>query len=474
MFIAIKALKQDIDELYALSPSLMEWSEGVYVIDLGPCLSYWQTRAERFGGSVEDYFQNFFQKNYKETQVAYAPHPWQAVLLLSMMQERGLVGFLGFLNPYGSSIKPSLGQTLYQQMSWQVWWQGVFELSKHLAKIGLSKASHAQLKKDQRRMQECCQRMNWQTPRDLFGLPLHSLRRRFGAKLTQFWEWAFPDQPGAHLGWLTRFDDFPFILRPLHEPIVYKREFDEPIDDWEHLEPYFKEDLNQLCKIPFYQKGMLVLCLEWRFVFDDLSDYKTTIPFRYPHDLHLEIPHHPTTLLQAYHHYMTLCRQQTAKAHEVDLPPPKLFSWELEITKMIPKNNRLLELFSDGGGVQDELQKLENRLRVPLKAYQLVDDLYPEHAFTHKPGLDQKIFPDDCGTIIHHARPMFIFHKPKPFEAKGTSSLRVFLERTLDKWWLHKEQNFGRDYYLLINHAGEQIWVYQDLKGQWFEHGIFA
>ena len=68
-------------------------------------------------------------------------------------------------------------------------------------------------------------------------------------------------------------------------------------------------------------------------------------------------------------------------------------------------------------------------------------------------------------------RPLFIYESPQ--QTSDPEGELVFLERTLDKWWKKVGAGYRRDYYMNYTSEGKLYWLYKDLAGRWFKHGIF-
>lgn len=448
--------------LRQLTPEVMQWSKGIWLLDMRPCLSYWSTEAQRQNQGLLATLQEAFSRMDSEQQVpalCAAHNPWCAVLLLRTMMERGLKGFVHrSQSPFGFSI--------FQQLTWDVWWESIDVFVNHL---GTTKST-TKIHRHQQAMKTSVMRLKLGKPHDCYQLGVAGLRRRFGAVLADLVDWAFGEPNHHHSLEGLCLDGFPWHSYVFHQPISKTRYLEEPLHTWEQIEPLLMQDINRLCDAITPTMGELVTSLEWSITRYDLTTVHIPIAFRHPHHLRLDAPAHKTTLLQAYHSFVAHMSEHDRLYEDMEQPVPQVTAWSLTLCKIMPSTARMKPLFDDAHHDLDELHRLENLVAVPLERFDLVSDWLPEDSFSREQGASAAYWKGSLA-VLGVSRPDFIFHKPQPLETQQQSSLRKFLERTMDKWWRRRNQQ--RDYYLMTTANGHQ-WVFQDSEGKWFHHGVFA
>lgn len=462
VFIALEPKgKSDID-LRTLTPRVMKWQDTLWLMDLRPVITYWNKRATRQSQSLPIFFQNMLNQLFPEGyQAGYSHHPLQALLIAHLLKEKNLSGLMDGLSPFGSSF--------YQKLSWSCFWSIAEQSVPHFLASGIKKSSLKQFSKNRQMMERAVHRLSLHKPSELSHTHFSSIHRRFGPLLTLLWSWVFAPEGGQD----HTFDDFPFITHIYVEPPQISRTLDFPLLRWENIEPLLIQDLNKLCFHQSYHKGDLVSCLEWHMVMEDLNTLTVSIPFRHPHNLCSEIPTQQTATQQAYYHFMDISHRFSRHYEESELSLPNIVSWQLRITGFMPKRHKITDLFQEELLGQDELERLENLLAVSLTEYRNVEDWCAADAFSthHQESLPEHAKPSL--KALNAARPLFIYKEPTALKYRG-SSLKRFLERTMDKWWDHQANNHQRDYYLMTNEQKQHLWIYQDKQGLWYTHGIFA
>ena len=117
MFIAITSAEVREEDLQVLTPVVMKWrSDTFWVLDLNSCQRYWQQQAKRSGLKLTDFYRKVLQETFgqKPFIASMGQSPWQAILLLTHMQERGLNGVMNYSD--------ALGYSLYKDISWNSFW----------------------------------------------------------------------------------------------------------------------------------------------------------------------------------------------------------------------------------------------------------------------------------------------------------------------------------------------------------------
>ena len=126
-----------------------------------------------------------------------------------------------------------------------------------------------------------------------------------------------------------------------------------------------------------------------------------------------------------------------------------------------------------------------NRFKVDAFSYDLQKDWLPEDLFqkkrveldrTHQRNLrrenEKKSDNDQIPYLLSDfKRPLSFMSRLSTSDPEGEL---VFLERTLDKWWKKVGAGYRRDYYMNYTSEGKLYWLYRDLAGRWFKHGIFS
>jgi hypothetical protein len=503
----------------------MRWSDdgvGLWLLDLCACESYWHAQATMQGTSVLELLRTIVGAMSgaagSPVRAVLADHPWQAVLLQRHMRERRLSGLVVANGPFGAS--------LYRELTWDVWWSCTDVLMEHLLAAGGRLGEHAAFRRQREQMRRAVRRMGLELPWQLEGVEALAIKRRFGNLMHDLWRWAYgstqaaaADAPGA----LTASPLFPdrepeaktfasgFPWRGFvwpHRPQV-SRHLDAPLCEWEHIEPFLREDFDRLCALPTWQAGERVVSLEWRLVFHDMSCLTVPVRFRHPHLLHLERGSHATALLQALYAFEGAIPRQYrtyegAQRRDETMPAIPIAGWELVLAERLTLPARSVGLFGDqlslgapGSGARaasfEEMAvlQLENKLPIALEAYDLRSDWLPEDSF-HARAADSAGFSGSFEasgpataeslrslTAVALRRPLYLYRQPRVFKSLGHSSTWRFSERTMAKWWQKARQpraapDLQRDYYRLTDGEQRVFWVFKDTAEQWFIHGVFA
>jgi hypothetical protein len=258
------------------------------------------------------------------------------------------------------------------------------------------------------------------------------------------------------------------------------------------MEPLLLEDLNRLCSQSSWDDRERVVSLELRLTFADLTALPISIHFRHPHSLHQELTHQRTALLQANYAFERETKEAFSKfIHEpIETAVPTIIGWELIVTGRIRLPQQVFDIFGEDYSDQVDLCQLENRLSINLESFNLSHDWLPEHSYAlaardrkpHSLAKGSSNLPSQQPVnlllpfqALARKRPLFLYKTPQPWDDQGRSSGRVFLERTMEKWWSDSSQETSqRDYYCLTDSFKRDLWVYKDNRGRWYAHGIFA
>jgi hypothetical protein len=522
---------QDTSVLQALSPKIMQWSDNIWLLDLDRCASYWQHRAERSHLSnpetkaqqlhqhhvpdetirISSFFSSFLGNLCGETyRATLAPHPWQALLMLCEMGERHLQGLLVASSPFG--------QSLLHDLSWESWWSCATALMPHLTQTERRRWNPAVFRRQCRDLRRAAQRLGLSSAGALRSIPTQALVRRFGAILGELRDWTYgPDHVTAErpktVGMRLLFQDedtdrsfssgFPWHSVISKQNPTITRHLETPLREWDHMEPLLRDDFDRLCLLDSWSTGERIVSLEWRLTLSDLTPLMIPLYFRHPHALHSEQGSHKTALLQAFYAFENIQRSRRKRPRLRDgyEPIPTLFaiaSWELCITERLTLPRQSLGLFGDQSTVEDglspidhQLLRLENKLSIPLTAFDLRSDWLPEDSFAPVQK-DPSIARVDSDAISGYAhslavsalsknRPLFLYREPELLVEGTAPKGGIFNERTMHKWWDTTQNETSdtkkvlqRDYYRIMDRQHRSLWIYRNSLGQHFVHGIFG
>ena len=470
-FLAVDAPGFNAEKGRRLSPRLMSWHRDTcWLVDLSPCLGYWRSIAARRGSDLQELLHGMLREMLPGDDerpgfyAATAPCPWQALLLLEVLQERDLPGF--------ADRHSFMGSALYQRLSWDGWWRQTAAMAVSLKAAGLRRFHPDVFRRQSVLMQKAVSRLSLPGPGAIRFSP-EQIRRRFGSIMARLWEQAFFDREEP-----APADFFPWQGHREALPPFSKRHADWPLSQWQHIEPLLREDLNRLCRHEDFRSDERITGLEWRLTLQDLATLHVPVLFRHPHRLHGEIPHQSTALLQARYSFdRETARFMAASGHEPTDPPPVVISWQLTASERLLPAPATADIFRDPGqGEEEDFLRLENKLAVPLRSYAGNDDWLPEDSFDE--AGDQQPAPSGHQTLLQSGRPLFIYDKPRPLQTGGRSTLRRFSERTMHKWWREQPRDTAvplqRDYYRLFDDRQRNLWVFRDNTGQWFLHGLYS
>ncbi|SMF72675.1 hypothetical protein [Pseudobacteriovorax antillogorgiicola] len=470
LFLAIVCRRQD-DKLYSklaeLSPKVMPWVDGIYLVDLGFCSNYWKTLAAQSRRECIDLWKELLQKSLPDNSYygALSPHPWRSLLLAYTLEEVGMKGLF--------HIDGMQGKNIFPHVSWELWWRTAEELGENSIKQKLmTSAQRQKFRQNLRKMQIAMKRLACQKPIHIQHMQPPQMKRRYGDIICDLWAWSYHNKQSQMIDSLETTDRFPWQDYTPEEKPRIKRNLDFPLLEWSVIEELLRDDLNCICLSPSFNEGQHIMSLEWRLVLHDLSEVTIPVFFRNPHHLHDETPHQRTALLQIQYQFEEYQRSCQDRYQEVEQVPPPIVSWVLEIKHCLARTPSLNHLFDEHQPETQDLFRLENQVAAPLTSYQLVDHWVPEDSYkmNHQPGETGLQVTDSS---LACKRPLFTYRKPQPFKQGRQGGMWKFTERTMDKWWLSQSQNVRRDYYQYVR-EDEKYWVFRDIKGHWYIHGIFA
>ncbi|MBF0443451.1 MAG: hypothetical protein HQK54_16205, partial [Oligoflexales bacterium] len=412
-----------------LTPRFMLWEENTFILDMTPVTAYWETKAARAGCDLAGILRRVLlsalnQGNNDPTTVNFiavlAVHPWRALLLASFMKERGLSGFL--------SLGERISESLYEQISWENLWEGIKIFSSHAK--GVPGFNSSDILKNMRKMKNSVEKLGLSAPSKLEKADFREITRRYGQIIGWLWETAFKYRQNTFTGsgchrFAFPWHDYKFPITPSHT-----RHLEYPVASWSEIEQFLCEDLNIICSLESLEKNEQVTDLKWHLVFHDMSSLSLSIIFRHPHDLHSEVPHHKTSLLQIYYKF---------KAATLDREFLPLVSWEISISGKIKMPSSICDIFGEKKLCIDELIQLENRLPIKLHGYSYRSDCVPEHSFREisQPAGKADFIGESYLSLkaLGRKRPLFFYKKPLKYEDFPEIKTGYFLEKTMEKWW---------------------------------------
>lgn len=496
------------EKLESLTPRIMQWSEEIWLLDMGLCLTYWWKRAAQENIDVVTLWRLALQRIFQGESFIYgaavARHPWQAILLLGHMRERQLSGLVDYDSVFG--------RRHFQEVTWRNWWSAAKSIIPHFSHAGRKKLTSFPRSLGQ--MRRAIKRLRVDRPYNLKTAEPSAIRRRFGSVMGELWEWTYGGQDDRSLS--NQLANFPWRSYCFRQPPAVHRNLEFTLWDWEQMAPLLQQDLNALCADVaasfamvdrFGDEGICqkygnldtkeyVLRLVWRLHLADGRTQELELPFRNPHNLHQDAPEQRTALAQALFRFSGFQGELEDVNRDFCLG---VIAWEVIVAEKMAFPPHTRSLFDDPTGDMQELANLENLLPVPLEHLETKADWVAEHAYgPAAPVVATKALSahavsagkrqDEREALVFQAaanqHPLFIFETPESLLRKGESRGLRFLERTMEKWWL-KDVNLQndfeseksspyRDYYQLYDGEGKSLWVFQNQRRQWFVQGIYG
>ena len=451
------------------TPDVMKWQPRIWLLNLKTCQTFWNHQAKSADCDTHGLFEKLLMGQFDGETPQFlgvtASHPWPALLLLHHFAAQEMTGLIHGEGPFGKQALAKL--------PWTVWLKTAYQLAEAI------KTSSPEIKRAEsiRSCLEKCKksldRLGFSEIGALQEASVASFASRFGPDLAKIWCWTWPH--------LRNKDQSPFPWTQWlfkEKPQVY-RNLDFAHREWQTIAPLLVEDLDRLIRMDHRRRWGCVTRLRWLAVWDDMSETDLALRFRYPHNLHQEVGHHRTCLNQGRLVYFHALEQQRDEGQSLGLPLEKsLVSWKIIVEESFDLPQIQNSLFAEyQRQTRQNIKGLENRLEISLQRFQIRPDYLPEEGFeaaeTQSPGREGTGLSQmwRCAGIY---RPLLIYRKPKPVSG-ASGEKRQFLERTRCKLWREKTNgDQTRDYYRLTDGRGRSTWVYQNQKGQWFKHGVFA
>jgi hypothetical protein len=494
-FLAIYAKDSCAQDVQTLTPRVMQWSDdGVWILDLRTCLTFWTTKANSLGIDTVALIRMVLQCQFASEdseqisigeaagyQGVLANSPWRAVLLLNYVRERNLGGLINFASAYAGNLR--------KELSWNAWWETAVSICNHFEKVNRRHFTRLAFQSQCAQMQRTIKRLGTSNPWELKQADSLAVGRRFGTALRDLWQWTWSDTDTDPSRGLSQNSEhlftsgFPWQSYLQKEVPTITRHLDDPLLEWDFLEPLLQEDLCRICDLDSWDSREGVMRLEWRVVSYDLTILDIPVCFRHPHSLASERNScFTTTTLQAYYSFNQAVKNTAGPYEEEGFsdPPSPVISWQLMISERLQLSNKIIDLFGTSATDSSALMDLENRLPIPLLGYDICNDWVPEDSYAT--SQDQDVRLDDINNkmapsfyALARRRPLFLYPKPIFLDSHGASAAWRFLERIMTKWWnATDKQSAQRDYYQLTGADRRLMWVFKDLCGNWYIHGIFA
>jgi hypothetical protein len=482
LFMAIRTEAPDGRQFHRLTPRVMIWDEGTYLLDLTPVRRYWSHHAELRQQNLSEYLTDIlWTEMTQRQQAAIATHPWTALLLLSSAADRPALKFVD-----GLSL---LGRKLLDDLTCEQWIGRVRELRELMTTIT---SNHSSTQKTNlgslAPLIKTLERMGLKHIRELIDIDVPAMERRFGKLAATAWKWTTSHTPSKinHRRSLfddTFRDDFPWRnITPKDTPSI-TRFFEHPVRLWDHISPHLLEDFDRICNLTCWSSNERVVSLEWELSFSCSPPLRIPVLFRHPHALHSESGHHKTALLQAFHSWQRAlaARQQPCHQGDIYIVEDSIAEWRIIIEERLILNQQPQSLFTDDLSTDcSQLMRLENSIAVPLYAYTATDHWTPERSFTtDRRSFDHTEIPSGviARLAMNQRRPLFIYTRPESLVDHRQSCGLIFSERVGVDWWSDIPAGHSgscRDYYIRMTDDGLLQWIFHADDGAIKIHGIYG
>jgi len=471
-FLALEATTENISvaqAAWSLSPEVMQFSESVWLVDLGATWSYWKHRAVGQHKGLAWLWRQLLERHFQSdaTQLfgsdpgyrgAIAPHPWAALLLLNSQAQHQVAGLCTF--------EGKRGQRFWNRCSWNTW-EATHRAAGGPFKQTLPKFDPGGFNRAVGRFAKTAQRLGFERPSFARSLPAQGVQNRYGLLLSQLWSHSFGAGP-------SQTDPFVWTsAQPSPPPSLHRVLDDSPVL-WEQVEPSLKPDFDQLSKIAGTKQ---VLQMDWCLFLTEGEPVHLQLDFRHPHHLGSEQGHQQTALARSQ---LAFEAARSQGLHRLDreeeyceLPP--VVGWDLTLTQCIDEPDLMLDLFgglAEQGSGLDSLRRLENQLPIPLHRYQLHWDWQPENSYAEAGEFSDQEATAFAPGLLETAKNRPLLVRQQPARLEQPPRQLEFCESTSGHWWA-ASGDVNREYYR-SNARGRSVWVFQNAQGQWYEQGLFS
>lgn len=452
------------DHLFALSPTVMRWSESISLSRLEDCKSFRLNQKKKLRCKLKDLFDPLLKYHYGEDYVAvFGEHPWQCLWYLEYQLQHQAQGL--FL------LQGRLNLNIYKTLDWECWFGAQARLVKHWTALNAAGFRTESFNAQQARMRRFIQRIGIAGPHAMQTADANSIRRRFGKWLGLIWQWSFTES--------AKLQFFPWVSwhqEPLPE---VARDLEYPVNQWSYIELLLREDLQNLCNQSKRDDCQHINRMQWEITLFNYQKITVEISFRHAYSLHRDQPDFDTALYQAKYLYQDLMRKLQARDTDLDLPESMPFiCWKIEICEHLMLAPMLWDLFAREFNEIDyqRIMALQNKLPLAFESFQLEASFLPEQSFkaVNLGEPESDVFDHHVWSCSATNKPLFYYQSARPIE-NPSHVQKIFLERNSNQWWLSQDAlQSVRDYFMLKDHNGRSSWVYRTQDGSWFKQGEYC
>jgi hypothetical protein len=448
---------------FALSPTVMRWSEQILICRVNHCQQFWLAQQQKCACTLEQLFERVLEHHHGNDYIAvFASHPWQALVYLAYQVQQQSQG--------AYFLQSRLNRNIFKSLGWEYWFAPQQQLSIHLQATGAKRFNPDTFQARQSQLRRFINRIGLDGPFTLQQADHHAITRRFEGWLGKVWRWTFDNSAELH--------SFPWLALEQPARPTVSRDLEYPVNQWPYIEPLLREDLERLCEQFNRDDSEHINSMLWQITLFNDQVIDVELSFRHPYSLHREIPNFKTALYQAWYVYADLIGKLQQRDKDLDLPESMPFiGWRVEVCERIHLPPLLWDLFAgEGGDINHQnLFDLQNKLSIPIESYRSRANFYPEQSFQSTPigGVAETSYDEYQWSASSDLRPLFYYQAADEIEAPPPGQ-RFFLERCSNQWWLHGDpQNQIKDYFVLKDRRGRASWVYRDFDGRWFRQGEY-
>ncbi len=449
---------------YALSPTVMRWSENIHLSKLEDCRQFWLNQKKKLRCKLQQVFDPVLRHHYGDAYLAvFAGHPWQCLLYMQYQLQHQGSGFF--------FLQSRLDQNIYRRLDWDNWFSTQDQLVGHLLAFNAKGFREDSFRGRQSQFKRFIQRIGVATPFAMKQADANAIARRFGVWMGRIWSWNSTGSSELAL--------FPWIeLEQGKHPCV-TRDLEYPVNSWAFIEVLLREDFSRLCDQFYRDDGEHVNRMQWQITLFNDQKINVELSFRHPYSLHRDMPEFNTAIYQARYIYDDLIGKLQARDSDLDLPETMPFiAWQVEVCERIQLPPMLWELFARQSDQIDyqQIMSLQNKLPVAFECYHSDPSFYPEQSFQSVSiGTEPSPpFDDYQWSGSSSGRPLFYYADVQAIDVPSGMQ-KFFLERNSNQWWLAEDALQSiRDYFVLKDHKGRASWVYRDGNGNWFKQGEYC
>ncbi len=449
---------------FALSPTVMQWSEQIMICRVDHCQQFWLAQQQRCACRLEQLFERVLGHHFDNSYIAvFANHPWQCLVYLAYQIQHQSQGIY--------FLQSRLNRNIFKSLDWEFWFAPQQALMSHLEAARAKRFNADSFRARQSQFRRFINRMGLAGPFALQQADHHAITRRFEGWLGKVWFWTFDNSADLH--------GFPWVALDQPARPSISRDLEYPVNQWPYIEVLLREDFERLCEQFNRDDSEHINRMLWQITLFNYQVIDVELSFRHPYSLHREIPDFKTALYQACYVYTDLIGKLRARDKDLDLPESMPFiGWRVEVCERIHLPPILWDLFAneDGDVNHQGLFDLQNKLSIPFESYRSQASFYPEQSFQSIPigGVAESSYDQYQWSSSSSLRPLFYYQAADEIEAPAPGQ-RVFLERCSSQWWLHGDpESQIMDYFVLRDRRGRASWVYRNFDGRWFKQGEYC